>query len=81
MRRGDTLWSIARRYNTTIANIVRLNRIQNANLIYPRSNLEFNSLNYVYLHKMYYDKFELGGTYEGSIETKECKQKVPSEKW
>ena len=43
--------------------------------------LEFNSLNYVYLHKMYYDKFELGGTYEGNIETKECKQKVPSEKW
>ena len=43
--------------------------------------LEFNSLNYVYLHKMYYDKFDLGGTYEGSIETKECKQKVPSEKW
>ena len=43
--------------------------------------LEFNSLNYVYLHKMYYDKFELGGTYEGSIETKECKQKVPSKKW
>lgn len=43
--------------------------------------LEFNSLNYVCLHKMYYDKFELGGTYEGSIETKECKQKVPSEKW
>ena len=43
--------------------------------------LEFNSLNYVYLHKMYYDKFELGGTYEGSIETKECKQEVPSEKW
>ena len=43
--------------------------------------LEFNSLNYVYLHKMYYDKFELGGTYEGSIETKEFKQKVPSEKW
>ena len=43
--------------------------------------LEFNSLNYVYLHKMYYDKFELGGTYEGSSETKECKQKVPSEKW
>ncbi|MEE1530726.1 MAG: LysM domain-containing protein [Clostridia bacterium] len=39
MRRGDTLWSIARRYNTTIANIVRLNRIQNANLIYPRSNI------------------------------------------
>lgn len=35
VRRGDTLWSIARRYNTSIANIVRLNRIQNPNLIYP----------------------------------------------
>lgn len=35
VKRGDTLWSIARRYNTSIANIVRLNRIQNANLIYP----------------------------------------------
>ena len=43
--------------------------------------LEFNSLNYVYLHKMYYDKFELGGTYEGSIKTKECIKKVPSKKW
>ena len=35
VKKGDTLWSIARRYNTTIANIVRLNRIKNANLIYP----------------------------------------------
>ncbi len=33
--RGDTLYSIAKRYNTTIANIVMLNRIQNPNLIYP----------------------------------------------
>ncbi len=35
VRRGDTLWSIARRYGTSIANIVRLNRINNPNLIYP----------------------------------------------
>lgn len=35
VRRGDTLWNIARRYNTSIANIVRLNRIKNQNLIYP----------------------------------------------
>lgn len=35
VKRGDTLWNIARRYNTTIANIVRLNRITNKNLIYP----------------------------------------------
>ena len=33
--RGDTLYSISRRYNTSIANIVMLNRIQNPNLIYP----------------------------------------------
>ena len=32
---GDSLWTIAKRYNTTIANIVRLNRIQNPRLIYP----------------------------------------------
>lgn len=35
VKRGDTLWSIARRYHTSIANIVRLNRIKNPNLIYP----------------------------------------------
>ena len=35
VRSGDTLWSIARRYGTSIANIVRLNRISNPNLIYP----------------------------------------------
>ena len=34
IRYGDTLYSIARRYNTSIANIVRLNRIKNPNLIY-----------------------------------------------
>lgn len=33
--KGDTLYSISRRYNTSIANIVMLNRIQNPNLIYP----------------------------------------------
>ena len=38
--RGDTLYSIARRYNTTIANIVMLNRIQNPNLIYPGQRLK-----------------------------------------
>ena len=35
VRSGDTLWSIARRYGTSIANIVRLNKINNPNLIYP----------------------------------------------
>lgn len=31
---GDTLWSISRRYGVSIATIVRLNRIQDPNLIY-----------------------------------------------
>ena len=35
VRRGDTLYAISRRYNTSIANIVRLNRIANPNLIFP----------------------------------------------
>lgn len=33
--KGDTLYSISRRYNVSIANIVMLNRLQNPNLIYP----------------------------------------------
>lgn len=33
VQKGDTLWKIAQRNNTTIANIVRLNRIQNRNVI------------------------------------------------
>lgn len=35
IRRGDSLWSIARRYGTTVQNIVNWNNIQNVNLIYP----------------------------------------------
>lgn len=36
---GDTLWSISRRYGVPIATIVRLNRIQNPNLIYAGSTI------------------------------------------
>lgn len=32
---GDTLWSIARRYQTTIQSLVNLNHIPDPNLIYP----------------------------------------------
>lgn len=35
VRKGESLWTISRRYNTTISNIVRLNRIKNPRLIYP----------------------------------------------
>jgi len=34
IRRGDTLYSIARRYGTTVGTLVRLNSIRNPNLIY-----------------------------------------------
>ena len=36
---GDTLWSISRRYGVSIAYLVRLNRIQNPNLIYAGNTL------------------------------------------
>lgn len=39
IRWGDTLWSISRRYGVSIAYLVRLNRIQNPNLIYAGDNL------------------------------------------
>ena len=35
IRRGDTLWSIAIRYGTTVNKLVYLNGIRNRNLIYP----------------------------------------------
>lgn len=35
VKRGDTLWDIARKYGTTVNNIVRKNNIKNPDLIYP----------------------------------------------
>lgn len=35
IQRGDTLWAIARRYGTTVDEIVNINNIENPNLIYP----------------------------------------------
>ena len=42
VKRGNTLWEIARMYNTSVANIVRMNGIRNPNLIYPGQNLRIN---------------------------------------
>lgn len=39
IKRGDTLWAIARKYDVTIDEIVRLNDIKNPNLIYPNEQL------------------------------------------
>ena len=35
VRPGDTLWSIAQRYGTTVDNLLRKNAISNPNIIYP----------------------------------------------
>jgi len=35
VRKGDTLWEIAKKYNTTVAKLVSLNKIKNPDLIYP----------------------------------------------
>ena len=39
VKRGDTLWSIARAHNTTVQSIATLNKIQNPNLIYSGQKL------------------------------------------
>lgn len=39
VRRGDTLYSIARRYGTTVNRLVRVNHIRNRNLIYRGQRL------------------------------------------
>lgn len=43
VQRGDTLWQIARRYGTTVQEIVELNNIQNPNYIYPGQRLIINT--------------------------------------
>lgn len=40
VKRGDSLWKIARKYNTTINEIVKINNIKNPNLIYVGENLK-----------------------------------------
>lgn len=43
VKRGDTLWSIANRYGTTVQQIVQKNNITNPNLIYPGQNLRITT--------------------------------------
>lgn len=35
IRKGDTLWKIAKRFNTTVDDILAVNRIENPDIIYP----------------------------------------------
>lgn len=39
IRPGDTLWSIAQRFNTTVGELSRKNGINNPNIIYPGAML------------------------------------------
>ena len=43
IRRGDTLWDIAKKYGTTVSELVRINGIQNPNLIYPGEVIDIPS--------------------------------------
>ena len=40
VRRGDTLWGIAKRYGTTVRKLTEYNRLTNPNLIYPGEVIE-----------------------------------------
>lgn len=35
VRPGDSLWSIAQRYGTTVPELTRLSKLNNPNLVYP----------------------------------------------
>ena len=39
VQKGDSLWKIAKRYRTTVADIVAVNEIENPDLIYPGQKL------------------------------------------
>lgn len=41
VRPGDTLWGIARRFDTTVARLAGINDIKNPNLIYPGETIKY----------------------------------------
>lgn len=40
VQKGDTLWAIAQKYDTTVAKLAQVNGIKNANLIYPGQKIK-----------------------------------------
>lgn len=43
VKKGDTLSAIAKKYGTTVNNLVKINNIKNPNLIYPGQKIKINS--------------------------------------
>lgn len=43
VKKGDTVWAIARKYNSTMADIKRINKLANAGKIYPGQKLWFTA--------------------------------------
>ena len=39
VQKGDSLWKIAKKYRTTVADIIAVNEIENPELIYPGQKL------------------------------------------
>ena len=42
---GDTLWDLAKKFNTTVDDIIELNDIENPDLIYPGEKLRITQSN------------------------------------
>ena len=69
VRRGDTLSEIAQKYNTSVSELVRLNNIQNPNLIYVGQKLKLkrNDSNIVYTVKKGDTLSEIAQKYNTSV--------------